>query len=108
MRTVNGEVKESVRSLLKDLGLVEYYPQKLSYSDVIKVTEDTCKETNERPSSLQELPWFFLRRLIGLDSTIREKGSVIVKRNERKRKRNPELGKENQRKGTKEKETQRS
>ena len=100
-KSENGEVKYSVRTLLNDLGLMKYYPQKLSYSDVIKVTEDTCKETNETPSSLQELPWFFLRRLIGLNSTIREKGSVIVKRDERKRKRNPVLGKKNERKGTK-------
>ena len=97
----NGEVKESVRTLLEDLGLVEYYPQKLSYSDVIKVTEDTCKETNETPSSPQELPWFFLRRLIGLNSTIREKGSVIIKRNERKRKKNPVIGNKNEGKGIK-------
>ena len=33
-----------------------------------------------------------------MNSTIREKGSVIVKKNERKRKRNPVLGKKNKRK----------
>ena len=56
MKAENGEVEESMRSLLEDLGLVKYYPQKLNYSDVIKVTEDICKKSNETPSSLQELP----------------------------------------------------
>ena len=32
---------------------------------------------NEKPSRLPELPWYFIRRLIGLNSTIREKGSVV-------------------------------
>ena len=81
-------IKVSVESLLKDLGLVEYYPQKLTYSEVIKLTEDALKDINEKPSTLRELPWFFLRRLIGLNSNIREKGSVIGTKRHRKRKRN--------------------
>ena len=97
----NGELKASVKTLLENLGLMEHYPQKLSYGDVIKVTEDTCKETNETPSSLQELPWFFLRRLIGLNSTIRERGSVIFERNVRKRKRSPVMTKKMEAKGRK-------
>ena len=97
----NGEVKKSVKTLLENLGLMEYYPQKLSYGDVIKVTENACNETDEKPSLLQELPWFFLRRLIGLNSTIREKGSVIVKRNVRKRKRSPVMTKKMEGKGRK-------
>ena len=79
---------ETVQSLLEDLGLVEYYPQKITYGDVIKLTEDALKDVNEKPSTLRELPWYFLRRLIGLDSTIRENGSAIGKNNERKRKKN--------------------
>ena len=71
------KVKESVRNLLEDLGLIEYYPQKLSYANVIKLTDDVFKDVNERPSTLQELPWYFMRRLIELNSSIREKGSII-------------------------------
>ena len=73
----NYEANEAVQSLLKDLGLVDYFPQKLGYGDVIKLTEDAFKDVNEKPSTLPELPWYFLRRLIGLESTIREKGSVV-------------------------------
>ena len=76
----SGQVKESVQRLLEDLGLTEYYPQKLSYGDVIKLTEDVLKDVNEKPSSLHELPWFFMRRLVGLNSKIREKGSAIGKK----------------------------
>ena len=76
----SGQVKESVQRLLEDLGLTEYYPQKLGYGDVIKLTEDALKDVNEKPSSLRDLPWFFMRRLVGLNSKIREKGSVIGKK----------------------------
>ena len=73
----NLEVKEEVRVLLKDLGLVKYYPQKISYNDVIKLTEkDALKRVHEKPSTLPELPWYFVRKLIGLDGSIRETGSV--------------------------------
>ena len=44
-----------------------------------------------------ELPWYFMRRLIGLNSTIREKCSVL------RQKRQTEKGKVEQ-KGTKRKE----
>ena len=71
------EVNNSVQNLLDDMGLAEYYPQKLSYGDVIKLTEDALKDVNEKPSALRELPWYFMRRLIGLNSNIREKGSVV-------------------------------
>ena len=79
---------ESVQRLLKDLGLAEYYPQKITYGDVIKLTEDALKDVRKPPSTLRELPWYFLRRLIGLDSTIRENGSAVGKNDERKRKKN--------------------
>ena len=71
------QVNESVRNLLEDLALIEYYPQKLSYSDVIKLTDDVFKDVNEKPSTLPELPWYFMRRLIELNSSIREKGSIV-------------------------------
>ena len=40
IRESNPAVKESVQSLLEDLGLTEYYPQKIGYGDVIKLTEE--------------------------------------------------------------------
>ena len=84
----NLDVKESVQSLLEDLDLVEYYSQKLGHGDVIKLTEDAIKDVNKKPSSLSDLPRYFMRRLIGLNSTIREKGSVLGQTIKRKRKRN--------------------
>ena len=71
------EVRDSVRNLLEDLGLMKYYPKKLTYQDVTMLTEDALKDINETPSTLPELPWYFMRRLIGLNSTIREKGTVV-------------------------------
>ena len=73
------EVKDTVKILLEKLGLIEYYPQKITYEDVIKITEDDLQD--EKPSSFRELPWYYMRRLIGLNSTIREKGSVVRNRN---------------------------
>ena len=67
------ELREDVRSLLEDLGLTEYYPQKIAYDDVIKITEDALTDVHRKPSTLPELPWYFMRRLIGLNSMIREK-----------------------------------
>ena len=74
------EVNENVRGLLEDLGLTEYYPQRLSYDEVIKITEDALNDVNKTPSTLPELPWYFMRRLIGLNSNIREKGSAVGKK----------------------------
>ena len=78
----NVDIKPNVQRLLEDLDLMKYYPQKITYDDVIKISEDGCKETNEKPSTLKELPWYFMRRLIGLNSNIREKASVIGKKKE--------------------------
>ena len=82
------QVNESVRKLLEELGLTEYYPQKLTYNDVIKITEDALTNVHQKPSTLPELPWYFLRRLIELNSAIREEGTIVGQKKERKRKKN--------------------
>ena len=75
------EVRENVRGLLEDLGLTQYYPQKLTYDDVITITKDALTDVHQKPSTLPELPWYFMRRLKGLNSNIREKGSTVGKGN---------------------------
>ena len=67
----------SFQSLLQALGLSEYYPQKLTHVDVIKVTEEALKNDNRKPSSLKELPWNFIRQMLALNSTVRETGSTV-------------------------------
>ena len=84
----NPQVNESLQKLLEELGLTEYYPQKLTYNDVIKLTEDALKDVNEKPSTLCELFWYFMRRLIGINSTIREKSSRVGQKKNRKWKKN--------------------
>ena len=66
------EVKEDVRTVLADLGLTEYYPQKITYEDVIKVRENDFKKFDEIPTYLDELPWYFMKQLLRLNGTIRE------------------------------------
>ena len=51
-KEAQSKIHETVQSLLEDLGLVEYYPQKITYGDVIKLTEDALKDVNEKPSTL--------------------------------------------------------
>ena len=63
------QLQESVAKLLEDLNLMQYYLQKLTFEDVINITED---KFNEKPKNLSELPWYFVKHIIGLDSTTRE------------------------------------
>ena len=66
----------SFQCLLQALGLIEYYPQKLTLVRVIKLTEEALKDANGKPSSLPELPWYFIRKMLGLNSTARETGTA--------------------------------
>ncbi len=63
--------------LLKALELTQFYPQKLTYSDVIKLTDDVdvnrkSVDVNRKPAAVGELASFFVRRIIALDSDARE------------------------------------
>ena len=43
----------------------------------MKLSEDALKDVNEKPSTLPQLPWYFMRKILALDSTVRETGSAI-------------------------------
>ena len=66
------EIDNSVARILEVLGLKKYYPQKLKYEDVIMLTSSIHDNINKKPTSLQELPWYFMKHVIGVDSDTRE------------------------------------
>ena len=68
----NKKCYKSVEKLLEILNMSGYYPQKLSYEDAIRLTEDMLCGTDKKPTSPAELLWYFMRRIISLDSSVRE------------------------------------
>ena len=68
----NCKVKESVGQMLDCLDMKKYYPQKLKYEDVIMLTSSIYDDVDKKPTSLPELPWYFIKHVIGLDSDTRE------------------------------------
>ena len=85
----NFEVKESVEQMLDTLDLKKYYPQKLKYEDVIMLTSSIYDDVNKKPTSLQELPWYFMKHVIGMDSDARENSYVTEEDDERAKKSQP-------------------
>ena len=71
------EIDESVAGMLEVVGLKKYYPQKLKYEDVIMLTSSIHDEVNKKPTSLQQLPWYFMKHIIGVDSDTRESCHVV-------------------------------
>ena len=67
---------EPLKQFIQKLGLFQYYPQKLTHVAVMKLSEDALR-VNEKPSTLPELPWYFMRNILALDSTVRETGSAV-------------------------------
>ncbi|XP_067257887.1 interferon-induced very large GTPase 1 [Chanodichthys erythropterus] len=63
------QTKTNIQSLLHDLGLEQYYPNKLSLSDVLQI--DTRSVTDEPAQSLSSLPWLFLKKLMMVNVTAR-------------------------------------
>ena len=56
--------------------MVKYYPQKLTHDEVIKLRKGVYNDVSKKPASLSELPWYFMKHIIGLDSDTREKCHV--------------------------------
>ena len=69
---LHGSLDKKIEKLLETLGMKKYYPQKLQYEDVIMMRTDVHDDVNQKPSSLLDLPWYFMRHIIGLDSDTRE------------------------------------
>ena len=72
------ELDTSVDRLLIALGMKKFYPQKLTYEKVIMLTSNSNNESMKQPMSLHDLPWFFLRRIVALDSSARENCNVLT------------------------------
>ena len=68
---------DALRKLLKDLGMTKYYPEKLTFEDITTLTSDVHEDVNKKPTSLPELPWYFIKHVIGLDSDTREECHVM-------------------------------
>ena len=73
-----GNLDRPVEKLLESLELSKYYPQKLTYDDVIKLTSELLEETENNLTSLSELPWYFMKHIIGVDSGTRENCHLSV------------------------------
>ncbi|XP_043099881.1 interferon-induced very large GTPase 1 [Puntigrus tetrazona] len=63
------QTKTNIQSLLQDLGLEKYYPNKLSLSDVLQIEKRSV--TDEPAQSLSSLPWLFLKKLMMVNVTAR-------------------------------------
>ncbi|XP_016141110.1 interferon-induced very large GTPase 1-like isoform X2 [Sinocyclocheilus grahami] len=63
------QTKTNIQSLLQDLGLEQYYPNKLSLSDVLQIEKRSV--TDEPALSLSSLPWLFLKKLMMVNVTAR-------------------------------------
>ena len=74
-----GNLDRSLERLLEDINLKDYYPQKLKYEDVITLTPHIYQDERAKPANLKELPWYFMRHIIGLNSNIRENSFVDAK-----------------------------
>ena len=82
MRQSSGDADEErstdvMRKLLKDLGMTKYYPEKLTFEEITTLTSDVHDDVNKKPTSLPELPWYFIKHVIGLDSDTREECHVM-------------------------------
>ena len=60
-------------TIMEALDMKKYYPEKLTKDKVITLTSDVYHDVNKKPTTLPELPWYFIRHVIRLDSDIREK-----------------------------------
>ena len=73
-------ISESLKHFLEKLGLLQYYPNKLTHVLVMELSEDALNDVNGKPSTLPQLRWYFMRKILALDSTVRETGSAVKTR----------------------------
>ena len=69
---INEPLDKSVQKLLRAMDMEKYYPQKLKYEDVLMLSSDVYNDINKKPTTLPELPWYFMKHVIELDSDTRE------------------------------------
>ena len=70
-KTTDEHLDKSVEEMLILLDMTKYYPQKLKLEDIQMLTANDY-EITQKPKTLAELPWYFIKHVIGLDSDVRE------------------------------------
>ena len=63
--------------IIEAMGMRKYYPQKLSLEEVITLSSTIPDDVYKKPTTLLELPWYFIKHIIGLDSDTRESCNVL-------------------------------
>ena len=71
-RGIGERLSDPVENVLGLLNMKRYYPQKLTYEDVIKLASDVFANESKKPTTLPDLPWYFMKHIIALDSETRE------------------------------------
>ena len=80
-----GNLDKNLERLLEDLDMKQYYPQKLTYDDIITLTSHINRDDKAKLTKLKELPWYFMRCIIGLNSNIRENSFIDTKNDDLKK-----------------------
>ncbi|XP_072898111.1 interferon-induced very large GTPase 1-like [Hemitrygon akajei] len=65
----NESVNLSPPQIVKDLGLQDHYPHKLSLQTVQRVSQDKLEDS--KPTCAEDLPWRFLQRILSANSLAR-------------------------------------
>uniref|UniRef100_A0A3P8TTS5 Si:dkey-85k7.12 n=1 Tax=Amphiprion percula TaxID=161767 RepID=A0A3P8TTS5_AMPPE len=63
------DTKKHLERLLKDLGLEQYYREKISLSKILEIDEKTI--TDEPVKCQSDFPWYFLKKLMMVNVTAR-------------------------------------
>ena len=63
---------ERVQLWLEILDMKKYYPQKLTYEDVIKLKSEDFDDVSIKCTDFHQLPWYFMNHIISIDSDTRE------------------------------------
>ena len=76
VKTMSEETMDKLHAplegLLELLDMTKYYPQKLKYEDVIMLRTDDFDDVNKKPTYRQDMPWYFMKHILSLDSETRE------------------------------------
>ncbi|XP_027894835.1 up-regulator of cell proliferation-like [Xiphophorus couchianus] len=62
--------RTDLETVLEDLGLDQFYWEKLSLSKILEINEKT--NNDEPPKCKSDLPWYFLKKLMMVNVTVRE------------------------------------
>ena len=65
----NPPIHQQLKSLLENIGLADYFPQKLSRCDAIQIREDTIKLSHDHTNQLY--PFIMLQKIMAFDSKCR-------------------------------------